>query len=370
MMNRACFRLANYLIEDAAVRVKTIVSLAIAVYAAHSAIAGTNPIEQLSAGQWLELPNTKIRSVLPAPLPYGNPRYLVEAWSGGAVDSKRSRLIVWGGGHNDYHGNELYALDLTTRKVRRLTDPSPIGSTSDCSSILPDGKPTSRHTYGGIAYIVHADRLFAFGGSLASCGYLSSDTWTFDFATSRWHAMKPSGSIPRADPGVMAAYDPETKKVYLKDNANLYSYSLENDNYTLLSSNQNVDYHLSGALDTKRRKFVMIGQGSVHVIDLKTGSMTDVKTTGDSAIINAASPGLAYDPIGDRMVAWHGGNKVYALHMETRVWTSITDSRGPGEEANHQGTFGRWAYVPHYGVFALVNDIDQNSYVFKPDQKR
>ena len=44
-------------------------------------------------------------------------------WGGGAFDSKRNRLILWGGGHNAYYGNELYAFDLTNLAWERITDP-------------------------------------------------------------------------------------------------------------------------------------------------------------------------------------------------------------------------------------------------------
>jgi len=47
------------------------------------------------------------------------------AWSGGAFDTTRDRLVVWGGGHADYPGNELYVFDLGTLRWQRLTDPSP-----------------------------------------------------------------------------------------------------------------------------------------------------------------------------------------------------------------------------------------------------
>src|SRR5262249_54969665 len=33
-------------------------------------------------------------------------------WSGGAWDDRNQRLIVWGGGHSDYAGNEVSALNL------------------------------------------------------------------------------------------------------------------------------------------------------------------------------------------------------------------------------------------------------------------
>src|SRR5688572_20679742 len=44
----------------------------------------------LQPGQWFELPNTTIRSVLPDPPPRGTPTTITQAWSGGTVDTHRS----------------------------------------------------------------------------------------------------------------------------------------------------------------------------------------------------------------------------------------------------------------------------------------
>ena len=42
---------------------------------------------------------------------------IVYAWSGGTVDTVKGRLLVWGGGHSDYWGNELYALDVASLRL-------------------------------------------------------------------------------------------------------------------------------------------------------------------------------------------------------------------------------------------------------------
>ena len=115
----------------------------------------------MQAGQWMQLANTTIRSVLPSPPQPGYAPNIVDAWSGGTVDTARNRLIVWGGGHSDYSGNEVYALDLSTLTIKRIVEPSSQTASSNCSSALPDGSPTSRHTYSGLSYIAHADRMFA-----------------------------------------------------------------------------------------------------------------------------------------------------------------------------------------------------------------
>jgi hypothetical protein len=85
---------------------------------------------------WQELPNTWLKSVVP-PDNFGGNNYdfsyharaVIAAWSGGIADTQRNRMIIWGGGHNDYYGNELYSLNLSPNPstLTRVSDPSPNG---------------------------------------------------------------------------------------------------------------------------------------------------------------------------------------------------------------------------------------------------
>jgi hypothetical protein len=322
-------------------------------------------IANLQPGKWLELPNTKIRSVLPPVEQPGFPAAIIIAWNGGTLDPIRNRLLVWGGGHNDYWGNEMYALDLPTLSIKRIIDPSPDTFKSVCESALPDGTPTARHTYFGLTYITHADRFFATSGSKAPCGFGTTDAWTYDFVARKWERKTAQG--PMQTPfGTVAVYDAQTKLVFIKDNYGFYSYDLATNTFTKLNrTDQFNDYHLSGAIDTKRRKLVLVGDG-VQLVDLKTNEMTRMTTSGTPGIATSReSPGTAYDPIADRIVVWHGGSQVWALNMDTGVWSQVATGPGPTTAAPYQGTFGRWAYVPAYRVFVVINDIDENAWVFR-----
>lgn len=319
----------------------------------------------MQPGQWMELPNTKIRSVLPNPPQMGYAPYLIEAWNGATVDTARSRMLVWGGGHGDYWGNEMYALDLPSLTIKRIVEPSPYTSQANCTTSLPDGTPTSRHSYFGLAYVAHIDRFFSVNGSLSPCGNGDGATWTYDFASSKWQLMM--GNSPMASThGTMAVYDSLSKLVYVKDQYDFHSYDPASNKYTKLNASQQYnDYHNTAAIDTKRRKFVMIGDG-VQVIDLNTKVMTRMATTNTPGFVTSQNaPGIAYDPVADRIVAWHGGNKVYALDMDSGVWSQVATSGGPTFSPPGNGTYGRWAYIPQFRVFALVNSIDQNAWVFR-----
>ncbi len=87
---------------------------------------------------------------------------VITAWNGAIADTRRNRLIIWGGGHSDYYGNEVYALDLNNMTMSRLTDPSLVTNVKSCPEAYDDGRPSARHTYNGLAYITAQDKMFVY----------------------------------------------------------------------------------------------------------------------------------------------------------------------------------------------------------------
>jgi hypothetical protein len=315
---------------------------------------------------WYQLPDSKMQSVCPSNGFNGydykfadNCGSVTEAWGSAAFDDTRNRLVIWGGGHSDYSGNEIYTLDVNDLKFKRLTDPAPPPPANDCPEALANGaQPNSRHTYDGITYMKNSDRLFAIGGSKATCGYMSGSTWTFDFKAMKWQQMNPTGSE--------VAHDPNTGVVFVHDGTSFYSYDFAKNAYTTLIKDAPIDYHLTGTIDTKRQKMVMIGHGEQWVIDIsgKGYKMEKLGSTGGSTVIDGTSPGLTYDPSEDRILSWDGGNSVFALNMDTKAWAQVTYPNGPGA-AIENGTNGRWAYVPSLNGFLVVNEAKNNAYTFK-----
>ena len=322
---------------------------------------------------WYQIPNTQLQSVCPSNN-FGGSNYafanncdaVTTAWNSGAFDSNRNRLIIWGGGHSDYSGNEIYALDLKTEKMVRVTDPG--APAAGCPEAIAGGaQPNSRHTYDGISFMPNADRLFVVGGSLATCGGMSEGTWTFDFKTNKWQDMKVSGSHPSGVPGIVSAFDPNTGKVFVHDDGKLYAYDIATNNYAVLLENARIDYHMTAVIDPKRKKMVILGGGEQWIIDISgTGGYKQVAlgSTGGGSIIGTTSPGLAYDAAEDKIVAWQGGNSAYALNLDTKAWTAVTFTGGPGSAMNN-GTIGRWDYVPSLNAFVVVNSVDNNAYTLR-----
>lgn len=285
------------------------------------------------------------------------------------MDTKRNRLIVWGGGHNDYYGNELYAVNIGSLSIERLNNPSvPTNLGKSPVGTLADGKPNARHTYDGLSYMENTDRMFAFGGAwAASEGTFGQDTWTLNLANLTWQKMNPAGPIPRGIPGIVTSYDKNTGLVFLHDDSSLYTYNFSTDTYAKLASNNSMTYTMSSVIDPVRKKFLIIGGGQAWVYNIAAGgsyTRSALNTTGGSAIINSGYPGLAYDSAADRIVAWNGGNTVYSLNLDTNTWTPTTYSGGPGA-ANGAGTYKRFSYSPASGAFVVVNQMDNNAATLK-----
>jgi len=114
------------------------------------------PIEDLKPGEWYEVPNSHLKTVAPSGV---EPR-VIDPWSGGAFDTKWDNLIVWGGGHGDYSGNEIYLFSLDSLKWTRVTNPSNPPAVD--VPYASDGGPCSRHTYDYIQYLASIDRFCSF----------------------------------------------------------------------------------------------------------------------------------------------------------------------------------------------------------------
>jgi len=337
----------------------------------------SGPLDTLQPGQWYMAPNSALSAapgVIPSPTPPGYPAAVMNAWSGGAFDTRRNRLLVWGGGHGDYAGNEIYAFDVNSFTWSRIWGPTPNALiNADFGLTYLDGNPKSRHTYDGLEYLPNQDRFWIHGGSLyTGSGGAGWDTWTFDIAGGRWERKLDVPWCCSLED--LTGYDPVTGHVFLISGYDLWEFDPNTNSYTKRNSVGSIPSP-TGTIDSKRRKFVAVGtdpegaMGKVCVWDIVPPySRTIVQTTGDTQILTHRYPGLEYDPVSDRIVAWAGGADVYTLNLDTLQWTRRTPASGntviPTAAAS-AGTYGRFRYIPSKNVFVVVNAIDQNVYFYK-----
>jgi hypothetical protein len=137
-----------------------------------TAVAGARPapdwVQQIEPGTWAAISLNTLSDVDPAKDPEINPRHprlppwspagqgpVLNVWNGGVFATSfgaSGALLVIGGGHAAYYGNEIYAFDLATRRWQRLTNPYPSPYFPVTDGIWPDGTPSVPHTYDQVDY--------------------------------------------------------------------------------------------------------------------------------------------------------------------------------------------------------------------------
>jgi len=323
---------------------------------------------------WHAIANTSLQSVCPAN-GFGGSGYgfsdncpnVTAAWNSGAWDSLRNRLYVWGGGHADYAGNELYAIDLDNGSRTRLTDPSVPVAGSCVEGLTNPTAPNSRHTYGGLTYDENADRVIVVSGSLACATANSSiGIWAYNPTANTWQNMGTfasltSGFTANDIEGTTIAYDSVSASVWIDTRIALFQYVFATN--TLTSRNDQGGHYrgqdLYGYIDRKARKFHVLGGGEHHIWNITTPTSVPAPTNGaTNTCTTAAWPGLAYDYDFYQLVCWPGGNSIYRYNDAANTWTTVTFSGGPSPMAN--GTYGRFAYSQTEHAFVVYNDMSAN----------
>lgn len=377
-------------------------------------------VAAMPANSWKALPATQMKDICPPPYNSYACSSVIAAWSGGAYDESRDRMIVYGGGHADSWYNNVFAFDLPEMRWKRLTEMSG-GATGSTPGIgwtdkrvetcgfypkgelsLPDTvmngtyvsydkcfvepvvsqldlqQPRSSHTYGGV-FVDRKRDLYCYIGTAAyyPSGQSSSPVAVcYSPVTGQWSRMadKPAGVGGRGqtaldaaghmwtvagEQGKIAEYDPDTNT--------WKSYGLNN-------------YDAGGGTDIDRKRnhlYVMFQKvdGSYAMrrwnIGLPTSltaspTYTEIATNGTAPIGLGSRPGFAYVDRRDQFFAWGGGRDVYAFNPATATWSRLAATGDDPGIQQKWGTYGRFRYSPTRGVFVLVNDVGQNVYIYKP----
>jgi len=135
-----------------------------------------------------------------------DPSRLILAWSSFAWDSNRAALLLYGGGHANYRGNDVYLWRASTQMWERASLPSemvqtPLGYWNAIDGV--DKAPASAHTYDNTIFLPILDRMLVLGGAADPNGgpYITQDTATtarvtgpYLFDPSRANADRVGGS--------------------------------------------------------------------------------------------------------------------------------------------------------------------------------
>ena len=137
-------------------------------------------ILQMPGGGWLRVNANRFQDVWTPidlrPLKVGDPappERIILAWSGFGWDSNRGDIILYGGGHANYSGNDVYRWRSTTLSWERASLPSEIYNDPVSGYQAIDGvdnAPSSAHTYDNNMFLPIADRFLTWGGAAYNNG--------------------------------------------------------------------------------------------------------------------------------------------------------------------------------------------------------
>ena len=111
------------------------------------------------------------------------PSRIILAWSSFAWDSNRATLLLFGGGHANYSGNEVYLWRAASRMWERASLPSQMIKDALGNTMAIDGvdkAPVSTHTYDNNLFLPNLDRMLVLGGAAVPLGghFLTEDAAT------------------------------------------------------------------------------------------------------------------------------------------------------------------------------------------------
>jgi hypothetical protein len=294
------------------------------------------------------------------------------AWSGGIYDTADDALIVWGGGHNDYYGNEVYAFALKSLAWSRLTVPSSTEGHSG-GPAYADGKPSSSHSYDGLAYLPETNRMLA-ASINDQHGNAHPNSFLFDLTK---HVWQPAASNPAlASYDNIAVYSAANHAAYVINSAHgLQRYDPGQDRWGGVGNAGLGDYHQSGALQGAAGPLVTVGccsgtAPSLYAIDLRLGIVSRPLSKGDQTCERSDAPGFVWDGHVNRFICWSGGKRLWSLDPATWEWRALSiasaDATAPGKAAEN-GVFGKFQYLPDYGALIAITKSSETVHLFKCD---
>lgn len=142
-------------------------------------------------GGWAKVSIGTLSSAFPTgadavPEAYGSPTCIEPAWSSTVWDAADNQLLLWGGGHANYGGNEMYSWDASTGNWSRGSLPSALVTSNSSLPVVGNGAPESAHTYDGNVWLPVNKMFVTFGGATYPNGGASGYYDTSGQRTGPW----------------------------------------------------------------------------------------------------------------------------------------------------------------------------------------
>lgn len=337
--------------------------------------------------EWSTVGTNTLSDLDPANDPAINPNYPASApWRGSTGFSSvvsayngavwmEDGLYIFGGGHADYAGNELYKWDKETGLFERLTLPTgAIGNTGtlndglESSGVYFDGQPRSFHTYNNFA--VRNGVLWFFGGSAYYSGNPYSRPFYYDKANSTW--------VMDMDSGVGATYGAATYDstrdvfwIFRSGNHQFRSYDPNTKTMTVSNRYNDLNTYCAGFYDATSDCLIYADATNFRAIpaDMSTNNVITT-STGKPTLSNLCQRGIAQDTVNRILYVRGEGTDIWKVQIPTNpmtesfVWTQLANT-GTLTTPQAAGTYGRLWYDPKTRCIGVLDSVSSNMYVLK-----
>ena len=337
----------------------------------------------LSAGatyEWLAAPNgqpSTAAGLAPAVAgSMGTQSGMVNAWGGAFAYG--AKFYLHGGGHADYGGNEICAIDLMQESPAwdLLIERTPVASLLGGSNYYADGAPTSRHTYyamavaeiGGVKRFLRFNAWmgFAYNGSPVggAADVRTLDVDGFNLQTNQWEpgAYGPAATITGSGTGF--AQDPTTGDCYAwPTNSTIQKYTLATDTCatvaTLGGSEGDSGACVVDAIAGKLYRFAGRASARCSSWALAGGSKVTETFTGPAAgTLNALTGdnpgwGIAHDTSRNVVYLLTSAAVLYRVRLSD-LYAEQISSTGETPASPSAGCWGRLKYLPELDAIVYL----------------
>ena len=237
-------------------------------------------LDDISPGHWYRVANSDLEQKNPCPsdnCSWSSSGFkgIMLAWSGGAFDTSRDRLLIFGGGHGDYSGNDAYAFDVDTREWVVLREPSANVGGTESSGLYPDGTPRSRHTYNSLEYSPELDSMLVVGAPGTAPQSTTGDSMVHLLSMDGSPQWSRAQNVPANGSRFgVTVRDPDTGYIWYQASGSgqLARFNPANNSWQTYGSRP-MNIYASGAYDPVRKQMLVLG-GNSNGNAMKTISMT------------------------------------------------------------------------------------------------
>jgi len=380
-------------------------------------------LEGAAANQWVAIPgtalsaSTDLSAQIAAGLTnagfqdigYGDPRRGIMAFSGGALKTSGSEMLIFGGGGaGAWAGNDVRSLRLEDDLPRWKTRVKPSSAASvwrryvDADhAYMKDGRPNARHSYRQPQFIDAIDSFYTFGcrntwekdsSNFVDVAAPPADHYPVNSVSFDTEAWAPAGAhpdLPRPEADdTWTVKNPVTEEVYASTGDSIYVYSYKTNAWSLVMGRSR-GIHSSmpssglgrclAAFDSTHERLLLLGwpgaSGRVYTADLGANTWTTATLSGPyaSAIVrlNKACP-LIYDPGIDKYLlflddgflytlTWMS-NSSYSLNRLSMSGTPPVIGASTVAGATPAAIWSRMQYVPNLEGVCIVQAYNKPAY--------